>query len=136
MQCKNWKKLHKKSKCLYSSPMRPTIKMKQDQTRSIKNYVDKQMERPAQNFLSIAQSQNQKKKPLFSHKKFALFLSNFFKVRVPETEVLYNIHVKWIEFFCSHMIVQNYNIYIKKSTLSIKVACKLKCVVLSYHIYK
>merc|ERR1712029_1038782 len=111
-------------------------KIKHDQTRSIKNYVNITNGKTSAEFLKHCSKSKPKKKPLFSHKKFALFLSNFFKVRVPETEVLYNIRVKWIEFFCSHMIVQNYNISIKKSTFSIKVACKLKCVVLSYHIYK
>jgi len=33
-------------------------KIKHDQTRSTMNYVNKQMEIPAQNFLGIAQSQN------------------------------------------------------------------------------
>merc|ERR1712244_132957 len=100
------------------------------------NYVNKTNGKTSAEFLKHCSKSKPKKKPLFSHNIFALFLSNSFKVCFPETEVLYNIRVKWIEFFCSHMIVQNYNISIKKSTLSIKVACKLKCVVLSYHIYK
>lgn len=87
-------------------------KIKHDQTRSIMNYVNNTNGKTSAEFLKHCSKSKPKKKPLFSHQKFALFLSNFFKVCVPETKVLYNIRVKWIEFFCSHMIVQNYNIYI------------------------